>query len=58
MKYFTAAEFSKKWDISCRMAAYYCEKGRITGALKKERYGSSLKILKNRQIKGLQKTDL
>lgn len=35
MKYFTAAEFSKKWDISCRMAAYYCEKGRITGALKK-----------------------
>jgi len=35
MKYFTAAEFSEKLGISCRMAAYYCEKGRIDGAVKK-----------------------
>lgn len=35
MKYLTAAEISQKWNISSRMAAYYCEAGRIEGAVKK-----------------------
>ncbi|MDF2985292.1 MAG: transcriptional regulator MerR family [Eubacterium sp.] len=35
MNYLTAAEFSKKWDVSSRMIAYYCETGRIDGATKK-----------------------
>lgn len=28
----TATEFSKKWDITNRMVARYCETGRIVGA--------------------------
>ncbi len=35
MDYLTAIEFSKKWDISSRMVARYCEAGRIDGAIKK-----------------------
>lgn len=35
MEYLTAAEISKHWNISSRMVAYYCETGRIVGAIKK-----------------------
>lgn len=35
MEYLTAVEVSKKWNISSRMVAYYCETGRIDGAAKK-----------------------
>lgn len=37
MEYLTAAEISKLWNISSRMVAYYCEAGRISGAVKKGR---------------------
>lgn len=35
MNYLTASEIADKWNISSRMVAYYCEKGRIDGAIKK-----------------------
>ncbi len=35
MEYVTAVEISKLWNISSRMAAYYCEGGRIPDAVKK-----------------------
>lgn len=35
MDYLTTLELSKKWNISSRMVAYYCESGRIAGAIKK-----------------------
>lgn len=35
MEYLTAIEISKIWNISSRMVAYYCEMGRIEGAVKK-----------------------
>lgn len=35
MNYLTANEISKEWNISSRMVAYYCESGRIKGAVKK-----------------------
>lgn len=35
MNYLTTLEISKKWNISSRMVAYYCEMGRITDAIKK-----------------------
>ena len=35
MNYLTASEIADKWNISSRMVAYYCEKGRIVGAIKK-----------------------
>lgn len=35
MDYFTASEMAKLWSISSRMVAYYCEDGRIAGAVKK-----------------------
>lgn len=35
MEYLTAIEISKQWNISSRMVAYYCETGRIEGAVKK-----------------------
>lgn len=35
MDFLTAAEIAKLWNISSRMAAYYCESGRIDGAVKK-----------------------
>lgn len=35
MEYLTAMEISKKWSITSRMVAYYCEAGRIEGAIKK-----------------------
>ena len=35
MEYLTAIEISKLWNISSRMVAYYCETGRIAGAVKK-----------------------
>ncbi len=35
MEYLTAIEISKAWNISSRMVAYYCETGRIEGAVKK-----------------------
>lgn len=35
MDYLTAAEKSKEWNVSSRMVAYYCETGRIEGAVKK-----------------------
>ena len=35
MNYLSAFEIAKKWNISSRMVAYYCETERIAGALKK-----------------------
>ena len=35
MDYLTAAEIADKWKVSSRMVAYYCEAGRIEGAVKK-----------------------
>lgn len=35
MEYLTATEISQKWNVSGRMVAYYCEAGRIEGAVKK-----------------------
>ena len=35
MVYLTAAEIADKWKVSSRMVAYYCESGRIEGAVKK-----------------------
>ena len=32
MDYLTTVEAAKKWNISSRMAAYYCEAGRVKGA--------------------------
>jgi hypothetical protein len=35
MDYFTVKEMGGKWGISSRMVTFYCEEGRIKGALKK-----------------------
>ncbi len=35
MEYLTATELTKKWGVSSRMIAYYCETGRIDGSTKK-----------------------
>lgn len=35
MDYLTAVEVSKKWNLSSRMVAYYCEAGRIEDAVKR-----------------------
>jgi DNA-binding transcriptional MerR regulator len=35
VEYLTALEIANKWNISSRMVAYYCENGRINGAVKK-----------------------
>ncbi len=35
MDYLIPGELSKKWGVSNRMIAYYCETGRIDGAMKK-----------------------
>ena len=35
MEYLTAVETAKKWNVSSRMVAKYCEEGRIEGAVKK-----------------------
>lgn len=35
MDYFTVKEMGEKWGISGRRVTYYCEAGRIKGALKK-----------------------
>lgn len=35
MVYLTAREIANKWEISSRMVAYYCESGRVDGAVKK-----------------------
>lgn len=35
MEYLTAKEAAQKWNVSSRMAAYYCNSGRIAGAVKK-----------------------
>jgi hypothetical protein len=35
MDYLTVKEAGAKWGISGRMVTYYCEAGRISGALKK-----------------------
>lgn len=35
MNYLSASEMAKIWNISSRMVAYYCESGRIPGAVKK-----------------------
>lgn len=35
MEYLTAKEAGKKWGITGRMVNYYCNSGRIDGALKK-----------------------
>ena len=32
---FIAKEVAEKWMVSSRMVAYYCESGRIDGAVKK-----------------------
>lgn len=35
MDYLTVKEAGEKWSISGRMVTYYCEAGRIDGAVKK-----------------------
>jgi predicted site-specific integrase-resolvase len=35
MDYLTVKEMGEKWGISSRMVTFYCEEGRIKGALKK-----------------------
>ena len=35
MNYLTAKEAAEKWMVSSRMVAYYCESGRIDGAVKR-----------------------
>ena len=35
MDYLTVKETGEKWGISGRMVTYYCEDGRIKGAVKK-----------------------
>ena len=35
MDYLTVKEAGEKWGITGRMATYYCEAGRIDGAVKK-----------------------
>lgn len=35
MDYLTVREAAEKWGVTSRMATYYCEQGRISGALKK-----------------------
>jgi hypothetical protein len=35
MNYLTVKEMGEKWVISGRMVTYYCEAGRIKGAVKK-----------------------
>lgn len=35
MNYLTVKEAGEKWGITGRMVTYYCESGRIEGALKK-----------------------
>lgn len=35
MDYLTVKEMGAKWGISGRMVTYYCEAGRIKGAVKK-----------------------
>lgn len=35
MNYLSASEIARKWNISSRMVAYYCEKKRIDGVVKK-----------------------
>ena len=35
MNYLTVKEAGEKWGISGRMVTYYCEAGRIDGAIKK-----------------------
>lgn len=35
MEYLTAQEIAQLWNISSRMAAYYCKSGRVDGAIKK-----------------------
>ena len=35
MDYLTVKEMGEKWGISGRRVTYYCEAGRIEGALKK-----------------------
>ncbi len=35
MDYLTVKEAGSKWGVTSRMATYYCEQGRIPGALKK-----------------------
>ena len=54
MDYLTAAEIANKWKVSSRMAAYYCEAGRIEGAVKKERPGLFRLILQNLWISVIQ----
>jgi len=35
MNYLTVKEIGNKWGITGRMVTYYCEAGRIKGAVKK-----------------------
>lgn len=35
MEFLTAREIAQQWNISSRMAAYYCKTGKIAGAMKK-----------------------
>jgi len=35
MDYLTVKEMGAKWNITGRMVTYYCESGRIEGAMKK-----------------------
>ena len=35
MNYLTVKEAGEKWGITGRMVTYYCETGRIDGAIKK-----------------------
>lgn len=55
MDYLTAMEISLQWNISSRMVAYYCENGRIDGAIKKGMSGLSRLEVKSPLINAIQK---
>ena len=55
MDYLTTVEAAKKWNISSRMAAYYCEAGRVKGAVKKGKAGWCLILPRNLWINDISK---
>ncbi len=54
MDYLTAVEKSKEWNVSSRMVAYYCETGRIEGAVKKGKTWFFPLMQRNPPISGIQ----
>ena len=47
MNYLTAMEILREWNISSRMAAYYCKMGRAEGIIKRVRPGLSWLVPKS-----------